>query len=222
VRPPALEPEDVALYVGKRGSGKSTRAKQLLAAAMAAGQPCVAFDPHDEYSQEGRQSSQVRLGPLTQRMTVEQLAADPDALLEKRLSLAVVPEGLGPREKAEAFSALVDEVLDAGDVVLLADEVGQWGRYCAEQLDELACQSRHSGVPVVLVAQRLVQVPKTARTQATLVNSGRQDNPDDLAALADLAGEGFSEAVARLKRGECVQWVESEGRWPRKQKEKRK
>ncbi|RJS26075.1 hypothetical protein DRW03_06345 [Corallococcus sp. H22C18031201] len=208
-----LTPHDVALYVGKRGTGKSTRAKAALGAAMKAGQRVVAYDVHDEYSQLGRDSGQVVLGPLTHRMTVSELADNLDVLERDGLALAVVPEGPN-REKGEDFAALVEDVLDVGELVLLADEVGQWGRYCAEALDELACQSRHSAVPVVLVAQRLTQVPKTARTQATQINSGRQDNPDDLRALADVAGQDFASAVSRLVRGEFRHWRDDAGALP--------
>ncbi|NBD09638.1 helicase HerA domain-containing protein [Corallococcus silvisoli] len=214
-----LRPEDVVLCVGKRGTGKSTRAKAMLAAAMAAGQRVLAFDPHDEYSKHGRDSGQVRLGPLTQRMTLVELADNLDVLEEDGLALAVVPEG-SQRDKGEDFAALVDDVLDVGELVFLADEVGQWGRYAIEALEELACQSRHSAVPVVLVAQRLTQIPKTARTQATQLNSGRQDNPDDLKALADLAGDDFAVAVARLARGEHKHWRDDAGPEPAKGKRK--
>lgn len=172
---------------------------------MAAGQRVVAFDPHDEYSQKGRDSGQVRLGPCRERMTVEELTEHLEVLDADDLSLAVVPSG-NQKEIAEAFEALAAELLEVGECVLLADELGQWGGHAKESIDNAACQSRHSNVPLVYVAQRLTQIPKTARTQATHVNSGRQDNPDDLKALADLCGEEFAAEVSRLSRGAFKAW----------------
>ena len=82
---------EVHIYAGKRGSGKSTRAKETLGACLKAGQRVLVWDPHDEYSQEGRASDEVVLGPLPGHRELWELMADPTELLEGDTSFAVVP-----------------------------------------------------------------------------------------------------------------------------------
>lgn len=204
-----LRPEEVHAFVGKRGSGKSTRAKELCAEVMRAGQRIVVFDYHDEYSQLGNASKQVRLGPLRHRVQVDEFlaaAADDSGLLESpELALAVVPSG-DPKECAEDFEEVAAVISSTGRLVFLVEEVGVVSERAEQRLNYLACQSRHDEVPLVLVAQRMVQVPKTARTQISHLNSGRQDDPADLDALAKIAGQDFADQVSRLGRGECADW----------------
>lgn len=209
-----LRSHEIHAFVGKRGSGKSTRAKELCQRLMDAGQRVVAFDPHDEYSEHGRASKQVRLGPLSQRMTMLELCEDESILDEPGLALAVVPEG-DPRELAKSVHELSEMVRDTGRVVLLLEELGMYGEFAADTLNELACQSRHDEVPLVFVAQRMVQVPKTARTQISTLNSGRQDDPADLRALADVAGPHFADAVALLGAGESLAWSDTDWTAPK-------
>ena len=214
--PRDLSPSDVCLIVGKRGTGKSTSAKALAGFLMEAGHAVVAFDPHDEYSQRGRKSEQVYLGPLHDRVTVAELERDPSAL-DTRGSLAVVPS-LHRRECAADFGTFVQLIQDTGDVATIVEEVGLLSELAADELNELATQSRHYAIPLVLVAQRMTQIPKTARTQASVVVSFLQSNPDDLDALADLA-DGDKELAARVRSlpaGECVVWRDTTK--PRKRK----
>ncbi|MFP2964048.1 ATP-binding protein [Myxococcus sp. 1LA] len=207
-----LAPHDVALFIGKRGSGKSTRAKAALAKAQEAGQRVLAFDPLDEYSQRGRERSQVLLGPLKQRMTVSELAENLDVLLEDELSLAVVPDTREPEEWARDFTALLVEVEEVGDLVLAADELAVWGEYAQRHINRAACLSRHwgdAGVALVLSSQRATGIPNTTRTQATQINTGIQDAPADLDALADRIGRELVLKVPKLKRGEAIHWQDS-------------
>jgi thioesterase domain-containing protein len=73
----------------------------------------------------------------------------------------------------------------------------------------LAVLSRAWGVPLVLVAQRAVSIPKTAREQVSKLISFRQSSPDDIAALAERIG-AKAEKVAKLPRYEFVAWDEAE------------
>lgn len=198
-----LQPHDVVLVVGKRGTGKSTHAKALCGEELKAGSRVAWFDPHDEYSRKGRKSTEVRLGPLRDRVTIDQLCAKPSLLDQETLSLSVVPEG----DFAAAFEEFSSMVLATGGVTLGADEIGEYSDEANKALNTVATQSRHSACPVVLVAQRLTQIPKTARTQASTVVTFLQSNPEDLAALDKLTGdEDFSARVSRLGRGKFLTW----------------
>lgn len=203
---PALEPHDVVLIVGKRGCGKSYAAKALAADLLKSGARVVAFDPHDEYSKKGRKSPQVNLGPLTDRVTLEQLIENPQLLDSKKLSLAVVPEGSNA-DLAGGFAELVELVSATGGLTLIADEVGEYSQHGEDALNSAATQSRHYECPIVLVAQRMTQIPKTARTQASVLHTFLQSNPEDLEALVKLTGDKeFAARVSRLPRRKCLTW----------------
>ena len=138
-----------------------------------------------------------------------ELLEDPTRYLDwEQLTLAVVPSE-DPEDCATDFVAVSRLVTLTGNLVFVVEEVGYFQQYCASKIDWLATQSRHHEVPCIFVAQRAVQVPKTARTQLTQLVSFRQDHPDDLKALADLAGEPFAADVSRLGRGQWRHWKDS-------------
>ncbi|MFZ5469465.1 MAG: helicase HerA domain-containing protein [Myxococcota bacterium] len=208
-----VKPHDRVLVIGKTGSGKSNKAKALVSAELEHGARVLAFDPLDEWSRHGRKSDHRRLGPLRDRCTVDDLMREPEILDANDLSLAVVPSQ-ARRECAEDFVQVAALVKDTGNVLLTVEEVGFFGDRCEESLIEAACTFRHYGVGMVFVAQCAIQIPKMARRQASQIWSGRQDDPEDLSALAKVAGAEFAEAVSRLPRGELLHWRDdfSEGR----------
>lgn len=203
-----LEAHDVVLIVGKRGSGKSYRAKELIAEQLAAGVRVCFFDPHDEYSQKGQASDQVNLGPLKNRCTVDELLDSRGKLLnDPKLSLAIVPRMRPRKALAEDLADVATQVQLARNVVFGCDEVGEYSDIANDDLISLATQSRHYSVPVVFVAQRMVQVPLTARSQTSILFCGVQSNPADLDALRLLTGSpSFSADVSRLPRRRLLEW----------------
>lgn len=203
-----LRAHEVHAYVGKRGSGKSTRAKELLGQCLKAGQRVVVFDPHDEYSQLGRASEEVVLGPLPARRELWELMADEAELREGTASFAVVPDSLRKADVSKAFAWLAWRAYEAGDLVFGADELVLFWESgeAQEAMNFVATQGRHQKVPLVLAAQRVVHVPYTTRTQVTLLDTGKQDDPDDVQAIAKRCGREFAEDVPRLKRGERKVW----------------
>lgn len=203
-----LHAHEVNAYVGKRGSRKSTMAKEVLGGCLTAGQRVISFDPHDEYSQEGHATDEVVLGPLPGRRELWEVLADPSELLEGDTSFAVVPGSLEEEDLARGFDELARLAYQAGDLVFSADELVLYfmsGRV-QKRLNFLATQGRHQKVPLVLAAQRMVHIPLTARTQLTLLDTGKQDDPDDVAAIAKRCGKDFAEQVPKLKRGERLVW----------------
>jgi hypothetical protein len=193
------------LFLGKTGTGKSHRAKELCGKLMRGGQRLVVFDVCDEYSPQGRPDKDVKLGPVRDRVSFDELTRHEEMLDAADLSLCVVPEG-DEHEVADQFCILAELVRNTGRVVLVAEEVGYWGEHATRKLNELATMARKDNVPLVLVAQRAMQVPKTSRTQTSTLNSGRQDDPADLDALAAVAGQAFALQVSRLGPFEFRQW----------------
>jgi hypothetical protein len=199
---------EVKLYVGKRGSRKSTMLKEALGECLKAGQRVVVFDPHREYAQDGEASDEVILGPLPSTRELWELMADDSELLEGDTSFAVAPESLRPADIAKAFTWLAWKAYEAGDLVFAADElVLFWQSHEAQEaMNFIATQGRHRKVPLGLAAQRMTHVPYTTRTQATEVDTGKQDDPEDVAALAKRCGKDFAEKVPKLKRGDRLVW----------------
>lgn len=217
--------QDVVLFVGKRGTGKSTRAKEAARQCMVRKQRVLAFDPFDEWSQLGRPSKHVVLGPLTQRIEFLELLAEPEMLLSPDLAAALVPNTRDPEARGLMFSRLVDRIAEVAEdepdfeLVLFADEVGNWAAHASKALQVLAYESRHWGVGFAPVSQRMVHFGM-ARSQATQINSGRQDLPADVAALADVAGKEFADEVATLGPWEWRHWTDAISA-PEKRKEKK-
>lgn len=212
---------DVVCIVGKKGSGKSTRGKALVAEQLDAGARAIAFDPNDEWSRHGKKKKNVDLGPLRDRCTVDRLLAHPEWLDRADLSLAVVPDDWeSSTQLADDLQALAEQVKLSGDVVFVLDEVGLYRDAAQETLKVIGTQSRHWGIngsPLVLIAQRMNLIEKSARDQCSMVITGVQTDPEDLDAiekmvrpsLGDEGAEKFVHTVATLKRPGLVEWKEA-------------
>lgn len=208
--------EDVVCIAGKRKSGKSYKAKLLAASELAAGASVSAFDLHDEYSRKGRKTKATNLGPLTQRCTVDELIDKRAAQLRvKPLSLAVVPRSENHQVLADDLKQFLRFVRAIGNMTIIVDEVGELEELAYGELSSAATQSRHwgdEGCPIVFVAQRLVQIPKSARDQASILVIGLQNDPDDLKQISKITGSPqFAEKVSRLPRPGTLTWRDNEG-----------
>lgn len=220
-----LLPHDVVVIVGKRGSGKSTRAKSLVAEQLDGGARVLAFDPNDEFSRHGKRKKHVDLGPLRDRCTVEELidnAANGGTWLRRAdMSLAVVPESKDPEELAEDLADLHDLVSDVGDMVVVLEEMGLYRDSAANTLKVWGTQSRHYGVngsPLVACAQRMALIEKNLRDQCSRVVTGVQTDPEDLDAIRKMVAtslgadgaDAFVHRVANLPRPGLAEWREGE------------
>lgn len=204
-----LTARDRLVVVGKTGYGKSRWVKTLCAELQARGRRIVVFDPCDEYSVQGRETDETELGPLRQRMTARELYRNPQALDARTLSLALVPDRDDPQDVARDFERCAELVRATGGVVFVVEEVGYFAEHCASKLKAAATVYRKDGVAVVFVSQRAVQVPLTARSQASTIIAFHQDEPQDLAALDERCGRALpdiADKLPRLRVGECVTW----------------
>lgn len=217
-----LEAHDLVDVVGVRGSGKSTFAKKLAAVQLEHGKRVLAWDPKDEWSAHGRKRKHVDLGPLAHRCTVERLRQHPEWLSDPKLSLAVVSEcsALDTEGIAEDFRDFVELVELTGDLVLFVDEVGLLRDAAPEALLIVGTQSRHwgnEGTPTVLVAQCMTLIEPKARKQVSMLITGTQHDPADLAAIEDMlimpmgkeSAEKFIQQVATMKRPGLIGWREA-------------
>jgi len=202
-----LQPHDRALVLGITGAGKSYYAMHNI---VKPAPRVVVFDPHGEYA-DACDLDEVSLGELLE---------EPALLTYADVRLAVVPDEWDePRELAEALKDLsrvlkrtaVDERDPKAPVTLLViEECGVMRPYADGTLAMLATQARHWKMPLVLVAQRAVQIPPNARDQASRIVTFRQKSADDVDALAARIGEAKAARVPLLPRRKFVSWHESE------------
>jgi energy-coupling factor transporter ATP-binding protein EcfA2 len=209
-----LLPHDVVVVIGQRGCGKSHFVKLNIVADC---QRYIVFDPHGEY-------------PCDERLDLDGfIDAAPRLLSQETMRVSVTPASRMPDEVTKDFCRLVEFVNESGGFVFLIDEVGILSDAGGvNHLKYLATQSRHFGeepwipgqpqpapdpahvgVPVVFLAQRAVQIPLTARNQASHVISFMQNDPEDIEALRKRIGH-MADQIPKLSRAkhEKVHWRE--------------
>lgn len=196
--------------VGISGSGKSHCGKALLAREMKTWR-VLCYDLLDEFSQDGKKTKAVTLGPLKHRVTFGQFASDPDRWMEQdKLSLSIVPmDEDSPADCAKEVEYIKSEVKTWGDVLVYLSELGAYAGHCVTTLKTFATMGRHWGCPMVFESQRMVHIPPDARAQLTQLESFLQDHPADLDALRErtkLSDPTFADRVARLAVGESELW----------------
>lgn len=180
--------------LGVTGSGKSYFTQHRI---VKTARRVVVWDIHAEYDLE-----QVDLAGLAER-----LDDDP-------IRVAVVPDFDDMDDLKAQFGVFVNLLRTLGTgLMIVVDEVGALCEAGASRpLNTLSILARHwgeTGCPVVFVAQRAMQVPKTARAQASHVVAFRQTDPDDIAALSKCFGPK-AEQIARLPRRKHLAWDESD------------
>lgn len=219
-----LGAEEILAIVGKRGTGKSSVGKWICRVELELGSRIIGFDFHDEMSVHGRKSDEVELGPLPMRLTMADLRRmNPEArhllLIDPELALAVIPrkdeQGCAEdfRQLKQWIEAAQDRAIDEGNalpLVLFVEEVGGFSQFAQLELNYVGTQFRHVLCAVVFFAQRMTQIPKTARTQISRLLTGLQSDPEDLEAIAKIVGvhhgKAFAEGVSRLPRRKLLEW----------------
>lgn len=212
------EPGDIILDVGITGTGKSTWLKAML--ALWASLRVVAWDHLDELTIFGRQTPYVKLGPLTKRMTIDELRSNPSVLDEPGLRLGVVPVRRGPKGRGQDFCDFI-ELLCLDDeeradedsesrgtlpYLLALEEVPRVAPYAQQELETVATIGRHSGVSVVAVAQWAAAIPHQLRRQCRRIVAHAQTWDLDLDALAQPMGPELAERVKSLPNHQRVIW----------------
>jgi hypothetical protein len=190
--PMKLDARERLLAVGITGAGKTTWVRDHI---VRDAERIVAWDVHAEYG--------------LPTISLDELANDETILDEPRLRVAVVPDWEDPEDLSEQFVAFAGIMKTADSLTLVVDEVGLLEGKALRRLVYLATQSRHWGMPLVMVSQRAVQVPKTARDQATRIISFRQIDPEDIEALERRMGPR-AQKIAKLPYHKFVGWDVSE------------
>lgn len=215
-----IDETQVGLVVGVRGAGKSTTAHELLREHMKDGGCVVVWDPHDEFSENGRKSRQVRTGSVPNRAELsELLVKGPDELWAKALQLAVVPSTAQPKQCAAEFLAFAEaftramEVRDERMPLLWVSELGILEDEAEAKafITYWATQSRHigEGFGLGMDGQAAVMVPPRARRQVTKAWFHALYHRLDLDAVDDIVGvtaPGLRDELAVLGQHEYRFW----------------
>jgi len=182
---PDLKRGDHRLVIGVPGSGKSYYAIRLVAKAHRV----IYFDTTGELEEEVRHA------------TVCDVEHWPSAKVtrEPYFRIVVRAEQSHERDVGDEFVYVAQRARDIGDLVLYADEVGDYNRGPAERALKMMHRNGHKqGVVTVFVSQRAVDIPLGCRATATRVDSFLQDSEDDLKALREVydpGSPGFAERV---------------------------
>lgn len=181
---------DRVMILGISYTGKTTKAAELAKSA----DRVLAFDPLHDYARFGYE--EISVGELSER---------PELLDAPRFKIAAIPD---EEDLQNDLSLFVRLARDAGNVVVIFEEVGDYSAEGFPELNKIARNGRHEGIVPIFVSQCAVDIPKVVRRTATYVYSFRQQEPDDLRQLEGRCGADF---VARAKvaweKGTYALWI---------------
>lgn len=201
---PAIIDSSRRAYAGMSGSGKSHAAKLAVTEFLKTpGARVVVIDPEDEWSKLGKVSKRHTLGPCDTRASFEEVTENPGRYLDgERVALAVTVAD-DDDEASEQVAALIEVFRTTGELLIVFEECGHYAgpevsnRAAAKAMSKVATRGRHWGCPSVYCAQRLVQIPPSARAQLDGALVFRQVHPADLDALKAFTNATGARVVRR-------------------------
>ena len=177
--------------VGRKGSGKSTRVRDLLWFCPR----FVAFDVMGEHGGENRNrlESAARLAEFLKWSREQQTFA-----------ATYVPQG-DLDEEIEEVSRLI---YARGELCFVCEEIPLYAQagYMPPLFGKLVRTGRHQQIDIVWTAQRAAEVPRTVTSLTDLWLLFSQTEPRDLSALADRCGQEVADRVGGLGLHDYFLW----------------
>lgn len=198
----AVPPGGVCAVLGAPGSGKSRALKEADQEGQL-GARRVVFDPYAQ-----RDLLMHRTGapghPWTGAYcTARDLVESPEEILDHdAVRVVVAPHELQPQKLARDFTRTVRACWASGDVTLIAEEAGLYGRQATEAVMLIASGGRHADMRLFIVCQSLGRVPIDARRHISHLVAFAQGEPQDLIDLRTRCGAPFVDHVQRLTLGD--------------------
>ena len=191
---------EIVVIVGKKGSGKSTRARQLLETRPRR----VVIDAMWEHTDGVIVKTFADLAAYVRdkrhaRYSVILRALDPMHVLDAiALATATAPDGsTGDPNEAPLPGAWY-----------LLDEIDRWATPTSvpPPIFNLANYGRHFGVSMIVTARRAQRVPLDFRFNADRILIGRVEEPNDLDYLSDRVPGELLERARDIPQGEFIEW----------------
>lgn len=198
------------LAVGMSRMGKSDWGKDFSEYLLGEGEAVVTWDVEREYSVHGIPREGCRLGPLAEQVTTSEflrrvrspLESENEWFLKHPISVAVVPDNPDAtgKELAKELASWLPYVRERGKVHLKLEEVGAYGEWAEDLLQEVVTRWGKDGVVPYLYAQQMTMVPPSPRSGCTDLISFRQYKRSDLEHAAREYGPAFASQLPLLRR----------------------
>jgi hypothetical protein len=147
-------------------------------------------------------------------ISVRDLCAHPDVLDRPNLRLVVALDSRTEQDRGRDFSRVLELAWHTGDLDIIAEEIGLYGRAAVEWVMQVASGSGHAGIRLHTICQSVGRIPIDARRHFSHVAALAQGEESDLDALRKRCGRAFAAAVSRLRKGDPpVTWQLGEERW---------
>lgn len=184
----------IALVLGRRGYGKTTYIKKAL--IPASGRVLI-FDTLGEYSDVARPS-----------YTVVDFLSSVERHQGGYFRLSLVPLDAGD-DPSIAFDLFVRTLWALGDCTGVVDEIDAVSSPTSVpgSLARSIRYGRHRSVSLVAASRRAAEVPRLLTSQADLIVSFNQSEPNDLDYLKRYVGAEFAASVSQLPPYEFRSWT---------------
>lgn len=197
---PFLAETRAGAVVGVIGAPRTGKTRSLQWAAKRGAFPRhVVFDPfamRDRMELKRGREVSPWLGRI---VSPRQILMNPELLDRDPLSLVVAPDPMDPPEKiGREFAALGKLVFATGDVDLIAEEAGRYGRNALDVMNLFASGAGHAFSRFFLISQSFGRLHKDVRRNLSALVVFAQGEEDDVKALRTRAGRPFAARVQRL------------------------
>lgn len=178
--------------IGRKGSGKSTKLRELLRYCPR----WVAFDPMRDHGELAAGNVFESIGSLARFLSWSRG--------QQAFAGVYVPKD----DPAEAIEEAAPLVYARGDLCFVCEEVPLYTQagYVSPLFGRLIRTGRHRRLDIAWTAQRAAEVPKTLTSLTDVWVLFSQTEPKDLAALAERCGRDVADRVAALRPHESVIW----------------
>jgi hypothetical protein len=182
----------ITIVVGRKGCGKSTLAKTLVA-------PCrriIILDPQSEYN----------IG-----VRVNNFHAFTDMVLRYRFAddfkLTYFPQD--KKDIRYMFPMICDVVYDVMDVTFVVEELGYFMSATSfpASFARLVMGSRHQRVSIIGITQRATKIPRDLRSQADKIYTFQQVEPGDVKYISEFMEMKDVNRVKSLTDHRFIEWL---------------
>lgn len=160
----------------------------------------VVFDPYARRDLQLYEAGLKKSGPWGGTWCeADDLVFHPENLLDfDTVRVVVAPRTYDKVQLGKQFARVFEACWNAGDVDLIAEEAGLYGRHAMDAMMQLSSGGSHALMRLFAVSQSLGRLPKDARRHLSHVVAFAQGETTDIDDLRKRCGRSFAERVQRL------------------------